>query len=174
MSTQYGWLGQEPGPKMIVEGLKLLGIRETMGAGNTPAIMTWAHELGGDVAHVFTADAIPWCGLYMAIVARRAGKTLPASPLWARAWAIWGKKSPSPALGDVLVFVRDGGGHVGLYVGEDSECFHVLGGNQADAVSIKRIDQHRCIAVRRSYHVTPDNVRPIHLSSAGAVSRDEA
>jgi cell wall-associated NlpC family hydrolase len=35
-------------------------------------------------------------------------------------------------LGDVLVFRRGGGGHVALYVGEDEEAFHVLGGNQAD------------------------------------------
>ena len=35
-------------------------------------------------------------------------------------------------LGDILTFKRNGGGHVGLYVGEDKDCYHVLGGNQGN------------------------------------------
>lgn len=174
LPAEYRWLEREPGPRMIVEARKLYGIRETAGPGNTPAIMQWADELGPGVRRVYSADAIPWCGLFMGIVAQRAGKDLPASPLWARAWASWGTASPKAALGDMLVFARDGGGHVGLYIGEDGGCYHVLGGNQGDAVSIKRILKSRCIAVRRSYKIGPPaNVRPIHLSASGAVSTNE-
>lgn len=175
LPAKYGWLTREPGPKMLVEALKLFGTRETAGAGNTPAIMAWAREIGGDIAKVYTADSIPWCGLFAAIVAKRAGKPLPSSPLWARAWASWGDKSPRAALGDVLVFVRNGGGHVGLYVGEDASAYHVLGGNQGDAVSIVRIAKTRCIAVRRLYSVAvPANVRPVKMAASGPVSRNEA
>jgi hypothetical protein len=39
----------------------------------------------------------------------------------------------------VLVFERPGGGHVGYYFGEDATAYHVLGGNQGDAVTIARI-----------------------------------
>jgi uncharacterized protein (TIGR02594 family) len=171
----YAWLVNEPAPKMLIEALKLFGVRETNGAGNTPAIMGWARELGGDVARVYSADSIPWCGLFAAIVARRAGKSLPASPLWARAWASWGDRSPRASLGDVLVFVRPGGGHVGLYVGEDAGAYHVLGGNQGDAVSITRIAKSRCIAARRSYTIAaPPNVRPVRLAATGRVSKNEA
>ena len=42
------------------------------------------------------------------------GKEVPAHPLWALSWSAFGAKSPAAALGDVLVFVRSGGGHVGL------------------------------------------------------------
>lgn len=171
----YAWLAREPGPNMLAEALKLYGTRETSGPGNTPDIMAWARELGGSVARVYSADAIPWCGLFMAIVASRAGKPLPASPLWARAWATWGEKAPRAELGDVLVFVRKGGGHVGLYVGEDATAYHVLGGNQGDAVSITRIAKSRCIAARRLYAIgKPANVRRIRLSASGRLSTNEA
>lgn len=171
----YAWLAHEPGPRMILEARRLLGIQETLGPANTPAIMQWAHELGDGVARVYSADSIPWCGLFIAIVAKRAGKALPASPLWARSWASWGEKSPLAALGDVLVFVREGGGHVGLYIGEDHDDYFVLGGNQSDGVNIKRIERSRCIAARRLYRTgPPGNVRQILLSASGEVSTNEA
>jgi hypothetical protein len=49
------------------------------------------------------------------------------------------RQAPAAALGDVLAFVRNGGGHVGLYVDEDASAYHVLGGNQSDRVSITRV-----------------------------------
>lgn len=175
LPDRYAWLAKEPAPKMLVEALKLYGTRETDGPGNTPAIMAWAREIGGEVAKVYTADSVPWCGLFVATIAKRAGKPLPASPLWARAWASWGQPGRQAMLGDVLVFVRSGGGHVGLYAGEDDEAYHVLGGNQGDAVSIVRIGKGRCIAIRRHYAVgIPANVRRIFLAKSGALSTDEA
>lgn len=174
LSKQYQWLDKEPGPKMLLTALSLYGTKETLGAGNTRAIMAWANYVGGNVESVYRADSIPWCGLFMAYVAKINEKALPASPLWARAWASWGTRSPQAELGDVLVFVRNGGGHVGLYVGEDNTAYHVLGGNQGDAVSIVRIAKSRCIAVRRSYKVVPSNVRKIKLSSTGNLSSNEA
>lgn len=175
LPKQYAWLSGETGPKMLVEALKLYGIRETAGPKNTPAIMEWAKEIGGDVAKVYSADSVPWCGLFAAIIVKRAGKPLPSSPLWARAWASWGEKSPLAALGDILVFVRNGGGHVALYVGEDNTSYHCLGGNQSDGVTITRILKSRCIAVRRLYvTAAPTNVRPIKMSNTGPISANEA
>jgi uncharacterized protein (TIGR02594 family) len=90
----------------------------------------------------------------MAVVAERAGKEIPKHPLWALSWSAFGAKpaldrdrgSPAAALGDVLVFVRNGGGHVGLYVGEDASAFHLLGGNQSDRVCITRLAKSRLYA----------------------------
>ncbi len=115
LPSRYAWLAREPGPKMIVEALKLFGTMEKPGAANNPTIVAWAKEVGGEVADVYKADSIPWCGLFMAVVAKRAGKEPPKHPLWALSWSAFGAKAPAPALGDVLVFVRSGGGHVGLY-----------------------------------------------------------
>ena len=174
LPKKYAFLASEPGPKMLLEALKLYGIKETQGPGNTPAIMQWADEIGGNVRKVYNADAVPWCGLFLAIIAKRSGKPLPESPLWARAWASWGDPAKQAMLGDVLVFVRNGGGHVGLYVAEDATAYHVLGGNQGDAVSIARIAKARAIAKRRSYNVMPGNVRVVAMGSTAPLSVNEA
>lgn len=175
LPSRYAWLAREPGPKMIVEALKLYGTMETPGSKNNPIIVAWAKEVGAEVADVYKADSIPWCGLFMAVVAKRGGKEIPKHPLWALSWSSFGAKAPTPALGDVLVFVRKGGGHVGLYVGEDKTAFHVLGGNQSDRVCITRVARSRLYAARRPvYRIQPANVRPIHLEATRALSLNEA
>jgi uncharacterized protein (TIGR02594 family) len=175
LPSRYAWLAREPGPKMIVEALKLYGTMEKPGTADNPIIIGWAKEVGGEVADVYRADSIPWCGLFMAVVAKRAGKEPPKHPLWALSWSAFGAKAPAPALGDVLVFTRGGGGHVGLYVGEDASAFHALGGNQSDRVCIARIAKARLYAARRPlYRIQPANVRPIHLEATGAPSLNEA
>jgi uncharacterized protein (TIGR02594 family) len=175
LPSRYGWLAREPGPKMLVAALKLFGTLEKPGSANNPTIVAWAKEVGGEVADVYKADSIPWCGLFMAVVAKRAGKEVPKHPLWALSWSAFGARSPDASLGDVLVFTRNGGGHVGLYAGEDKTAFHVLGGNQSDRVCITRVAKARLYAVRRPlYRVQPANVRSIVLEASGALSLNEA
>lgn len=169
---KYFWLTQEPGPLMLLELLKIYGTTEVPGAGDNKEILSWARELG---LSDYTHDAIPWCGLTIAIAARRAGKEIPKNPLWALNWAQWGTKVDTPMLGDVLTFKRDGGGHVGMYVGEDLYAYHVLGGNQGDTVKITRIEKSRLYkAVRPPYNNQPKNVRRIYLDAAGDLSKNEA
>lgn len=178
LPSNYQWLAAEPGPKMLVEALKHFGILETAGPGNSADLMAWSQELG--LSKVYTADSIAWCGLFMDIVATRAGKTLPFSNkdgLWARNWAKFGNAVPEAMLGDVLVFSRGvTAGHVGMYVGEDATCYHVLAGNQGDKVSIVRIEKSRCIAKRRAIFATgqPANVRRVMLAANGQISSNEA
>lgn len=173
----YQDLTHEPGPKMLTTALALYGTHEAAGAADNPVLLDWARELG---VQGYNHDAVPWCGLFMAKVAHDAGKSLavfarPSLVLWALAWAHFGESSQLPSLGDVLIFRRDGGGHVGLYVGEDATAYHVLGGNTGDAVAIARISRLRLHAARRPpYTVTPANVRPIHRASTGALSANEA
>lgn len=169
--AKYQWLEKEPGPKMLLEAIKLYGIRETLGEADNPIILEWASELGlKDYIH----DSIAWCGLFMAIVASRAGKIAPDHPLWAANWLKFGHVVPVAMLGDVLVFKRPGGNHVGLYVAEDSICYDVFGGNQGDQVSIVRILKGRCIGIRRpDYHVQPANVRRIIFGDDGFISANE-
>lgn len=172
LPPNYAWLEREPGPKMLLEALKLYGTVELAGAADSPTIMAWAKETG---VRGYTADAVPWCGLFMAVVAKRADKEPPAKPLWALNWALWGQEGGQPELGDVLVFIRDQGGHVGLYVGEDQTAYHVLGGNQHNAVTISRITKIRLRACRQLFRIgKPANVRPIILAPGGAISRNEA
>lgn len=171
----YDWLKKETEPKVIVEAVKLIGTKEVIGeALDNPAILEWAKEIG--LGSTYVHDSIAWCGLFVATVVKRAGFNPVGSPLWARAWSGFGSQQKDAMLGDILVFTRDGGGHVGLYVGEDKDCYHVLGGNQNDQVKVSRIAKNRCIAVRRCpWKVSqPVSVRKIMLSATGEVSKNEA
>lgn len=182
----YSWLAQVQGvPLLVVEGIKLLGTREVAGAGNNPTIMSWAEEVGVPaLGYRYTGDAVPWCGLFMAVVAKRASKTIPYGPLYALNWGAFGAEVHQPGLGDVLTFLRDGGGHVGLYIAEDrgtkangyeDAAYHVLGGNQGDSVSITRVLKKRMKAARRpSYKVAPTGVRPYVVAATGGLSTNEA
>lgn len=173
LPKQYEWVRRETGPRIFVEAVKLLGVRETPGAANNPTIMQWAKATN---QRAYVADSVPWCGLGMAYIAMQAGWDIPTNPLWARNWAKWGTQVSIAMLGDVLVFSRGKGGHVGLYAGEDATAYHVLGCNQDDMVNIKRIEKKRCIAIRRCpWRVNqPAQVRRVLLSSTGALSKNEA
>lgn len=174
----YAWIDQVAQlPKLVAEARKLYGVHETAGGANSPVIMGWAAEVG--LRAVYTADSIPWCGLFMAVVAKRAGKNVVNDPLWALNWGKFGVDGGQPELGDILTFVRKTAtgtaGHVGLYVGEDASAYHVLGGNTADAVSIARIAKDRLRACRQPpYSVKPAGAKPHILAASGALSRNEA
>jgi uncharacterized protein (TIGR02594 family) len=176
LPTQYEWLKNESGPKMLKIALELYGIRETVGQKHNPVILEWAKQLG--LEKIYKDDETPWCGLFMGVLAQRAGKDNPLKSydiLRALKWAEFGKSVPVPMLGDVLVFKRSGGGHVGLYVGEDEIAYHVLGGNQGNGVNIMRLAKSRLHAARRPhYNMIPMNVRIVRLSPQGAISTNES
>lgn len=173
LPAQYAWLSAETGPKMLVEALKLYGTLEAPGSKDNPVILGWASEIGQ--GKTYSHDSIPWCGLFIGVVARRAGKDVVSSPLWALSWADFGKPAGQPMLGDVLTFKRNGGGHVALYVGEDSSAYHCLGGNQSDKVCITRIAKSRLYKARRPiYNEQPKNVRKVILAATGKLSTNEA
>lgn len=174
----YEWLGTVGTlPRTISEALALIGVHEVVGKGSNPTIIGWRDELNQAGAKIvgYADDDIAWCGLFAAIVTHRAGKVPVVNPLWARNWAAFADPSPAAGLGDVLVFVRDGGGHVGFYIAEDSTAYHVLGGNQGNRVSITRIAKDRCIARRRPTYINrPASVKPYTVAASGALSRNEA
>lgn len=171
---QYAWLDSIGTlPRMVQEALKLLGTIEAPGSANSPTIMGWAKETG--LSPVYTADATAWCGLFMAVVAKRAGKAIPAGPLWALNWSKFGEEAGQPSLGDVLTFTRSGGGHVALYICEDSQAYHVLGGNQSDKVCFTRIDKKRLYRARSPiYREQPASVKPYVVLATGKLSQNEA
>ena len=180
LEPNYSWLKTAPTTKMAEEALKYYGIKETYGKADNPTIMKWANELGQDVKNVYVADSVPWCGLFMGIVAKKAGKEVIQHPLWALNWGNFGVYAPVPMFGDILTFIRitENGkkaGHVGLYVGEDTDCYHVLGGNQSDKVCITRILKSRLYTARRpKYNNQPACVKKIILPPNGKLSVNES
>ena len=111
----YQWLHSEEAPRHMLKAIELYGIREIVGAKHNPAIMGWAKETG--LQNIYTADEIPWCGLFVAVVMQRANRPVVKDPLWALNWGNFGVAVGEPMFGDILTFVRPGGGHVGFYVG---------------------------------------------------------
>lgn len=138
-------------PAWLAAARAKLGTREAAGPANNPTILGWAKRLGGKIVGMaYNADSVPWCGLFVATCVKEAGIEPPPIAVRAKSWATWGARLRPERLapGAVLVFEREGGGHVGFYVGEDATAYHVLGGNQGDAVSITRIAKNRLFASR--------------------------
>ncbi|MBD8554901.1 TIGR02594 family protein [Rhizobium sp. CFBP 8762] len=164
-------------PVWMREAMRFAGLAEISGEKSNPTIMGWAKRLGGWVAGFYTNDDIPWCGLAMA---HWIGVTLPKEPLpsnvlSALAWVKFGEFIYEPSLGAIMVFVRPGGGHVGLYQGEDATHYHILGGNQQNAVNVTRIAKDRCIAKRWPKTAPLPPAGPVKVSASGVkISRNEA
>jgi len=171
---------------MVAEALRFWNLHEYPGPANNPVIMGWVDEIkaipGKSSVAVYTDDTNQaWCGLFMAHLAHATGQQFPDDPLWALSWAAFGTPSPQAALGDVLVFNRYNrqgkliGGHVGLYIAEDDDAFHVLGGNESDQVKITRVERGRLRSPRRPAYPSglPANVKPLQVSADGALSQNE-
>lgn len=168
-----------PEPAWLTEARRYLGLRETAGPGNTPAILAWAKSFGGWVASFFVADATPWCGLFVGHCLMVANlRNMPKNPLAALSWLTYGVPLAEPALGCLAVFARNGGGHVGFYLGEHDGLIRVLGGNQHnDSVSIDWVKRERL----RGYRWPAEIEKPplpslieLDLTGAVLVSTDEA
>lgn len=177
LAKAYKDLAKSDVPRIVREAVALYGTTEDPGSANDPQIMAWAKELSETVKG-YTADSIPWCGLFAAVIVARAGfgDQTPDNPLWALNWLKFGRPISEAALGDILVFRRPGGGHVGVYAGEDATHYHVLGGNQGDTVSIIRLPKKLSAkgigfrgAVRPIWKIAqPITVQKIVRSSRGA------
>jgi uncharacterized protein (TIGR02594 family) len=174
-------------PRLVRAGAATYGVREIRGKRHSPIILGWAGEIERAIgaSHLasrtlgYTNDEIPWCGLWMGVVALRADweEIIPSTPLWARAWARTGVPAATPSFGDVLVFQRPGGGgHVGLYVGEAPGVYWVLGGNQGNEVGIDPIAKSRLVAARHpEWKVEPPITRrQIYIGHNGPLSTNEA
>jgi uncharacterized protein (TIGR02594 family) len=170
----YAWLKEEKGPKILVEAVKHIGTKEIVGKEHNKKILAWAEAIG--LKSVYTNDEIPWCGLFIAYCCHAQGLDVVKHPLWALNWNKFGNVAQVPMLGDVLTFTRNGGGHVGIYIGEDTTCYHVLGGNQNNQVNVMRIEKSRLSQARRTAWkiAQPSNVRVVKLETKGEISQNEA
>jgi uncharacterized protein (TIGR02594 family) len=173
---KYKYLLDEDGPRMLLEALKLVGIREIPGQKHNPIILNWAKVLGID--NIVKDDEMAWCATAHAYVIVSSGKPLGFrnyDVIRALKYAEWGNPvEGEPELGDTLVFKRPEGGHVGLYVAESKTTYHVLGGNQSNAYGFTEIAKDRLVAARNLYEIgKPENVRRIFIDASGHISTNE-
>ena len=157
-------------PAWLAEARSLIGTREIVGPKHNSWIASSWARLG---AKWFNDDETPWCGLFVAHCMEKAGHPVPGGGAFARAksWLQWGKDSP-PRLGAVVVFGRNGGGHVGFLVGESKTNYYVLGGNQSNAVTITPIDKLRALGVRWPASLPLSSVG-LPAMRGGTISRNE-
>ncbi|KGO91760.1 hypothetical protein Q766_16090 [Flavobacterium subsaxonicum WB 4.1-42 = DSM 21790] len=179
IDAKYLCMAQIPGlPKMVVEAFKLgkLNTTELPGTKANPVIIALAKE--ANVANIYTSDEVAWCAVAHTVLALRAGKTVAFkgyARLRAASFLEFGQPITIPCLGDTLVFKRDGGYHVGLYIAEDTTHYHVAGGNQSNQYNITRIDKKRLLQARRPYYSIgiPQSVKRFFFSPAGEISVNE-
>lgn len=117
-----------------------LGTKELIGIADNPRIV----EYHSTTTLRATDDEVPWCSSFVNWCIKRAGYTGTRSAA-ARSWTNWGTKIHKPVKGCIVVLTRTGGGHVGFYEGEDTSNIMVLGGNQDDAVNVRRYRKDRLL-----------------------------
>lgn len=148
-----------------------IGQRETLGPNDSPWICNMLAKLNG-----LWLRGQPWCGGAVGYWMQNTGLQIPKDWYRANAWLNWGVPRPAPAIGCVVVFEREGGGHVGLVVGQDTRGrLLVLGGNQGDAISIAPFDRARVLGFRWPADADwgAQQQLPVYVNGA-ASSRNEA
>lgn len=149
-----------------------LGLHETRDHAELAAFLRSDGTTLGDPAK------LPWCGDLTETCIRLTlpKEPIPVNPYLARNWMKFGVAT-TPRLGAVLVFWRGSksgtSGHVGFYVGEDATAYHVLGGNQSDAVTITRIAKDRLLGARWPAS-DATKTSAVKMTAAGALSTNEA
>lgn len=151
LAASMALLPRQKDPKelpWLAEMQTVLGLHETR---DKARLQAWLRSDGKTLGD---PTALPWCGDAVETAVKNALPDEPfpgalgANPYYARNWGSFGR-SIMPSYGAIGVFERGPtSGHVGFLVGEDSTCFHVLGGNQGDSVSVTRILRSRLLAAR--------------------------
>ncbi|MEQ1950994.1 peptidoglycan-binding protein [Mesorhizobium yinganensis] len=158
-------------PPWVALARTKIGLHEKL---NNKTLRDWLKSDGntlGDPA------VLPWCGDFMetVIAVTLPGEPLPANPYWALNWREFGQPIDIVALGAVAAFQREGGGHIGMIAGHESGYFHVLGGNQSNAVIITKIAKTRLSGPLRwpMTYSLPSEALPMRAIEA-TVSTNEA
>ncbi|MEP3264413.1 MAG: TIGR02594 family protein [Hyphomicrobiales bacterium] len=149
-----------------------LGLKEYRGNRHNPKILEWWVKLGLP----FRTDETPWCAGYVCGVLEEAGiRSTRSAAARSFNWSRWGRVLDGPAVGCVVSMWRGkrkgASGHLGFVVGRDRfNNLMVLGGNQANRVSIRPFKRARVL----SYHWPKDHKLPacIGLSQLPVVASD--
>jgi len=129
-----------------------IGTREIPGSKHNALIVRWLRLISAWLDE----DETPWCSAFVNAMAREAGYEH-SGKLNARSWLDVGTQVPITQAkpGDVVIFWRvaedSWQGHVGFLVSYDAHrgTVRVLGGNQADTVSIATYSTSMLLGVRR-------------------------
>jgi hypothetical protein len=153
---------EQPELPWINECMTVYGLHETRDN------LTLSRYLRSDGKFLGDPDKLPWCGDLVDTVTSnslpdepRHDRALKENPYWARNWGKFGVACPA-IFGCYASFSRGSGGHVGWLVGQTTNHYLVLGGNQDDTVSVVKIAKNRLLETRWpiTYPMTEYGLRP--------------
>lgn len=129
----------------VDEARKFIGLAEVKGAQHNPEILQmWRDIKRGGIKD----DETPWCAAFVGAMLERVGIRSSRFES-AKSYLDWGQHLALPVPGCIVVFTRQGGGHVGFAVGRDAAGnLLILGGNQSDAVNIRAFPVSRVSGYR--------------------------
>jgi uncharacterized protein (TIGR02594 family) len=132
-------------PKWLTEARKHIGLTEVKGAAHNAEIL----KMWKDIKRAgIKDDETPWCAAFVGSMLERSGVRSTRFES-AKSYLQWGYALTEPLLGCIVVFSRDGGGHVGFLVGYDEKGnLLILGGNQSDGVNIRSFPVKRATGYR--------------------------
>lgn len=154
----------------IAEGRKHIGLTEFKGPASNPTIVQfWKDIKRGGIKD----DKTPWCAAFTGAMLERVGIRSSRFES-AKSYLDWGTKLELPVYGCVVVFTRDGGGHVGFCVGQDGKGnLLILGGNQSDAVNIAAFKRDRVSGYRWNDAMGPHSTLPLLPIGSAQMSQRE-
>jgi uncharacterized protein (TIGR02594 family) len=184
---QLEWLNKVgPLPVLVATALNFLGLAEfPTKLKNNPVIMMMAETLG--LSKIYKNDETSWCALFVFYILYLCKKPFPPvgkdiyNYLRAKTFLGYGFAVPNDDLrtGDVVVYDRPGGFHVGFFIAFTKikgKVYHiVLGGNQSNKVNFMEIDEGRLVQARRFYATAaPKSAAKYEVNSIGLISENEA
>lgn len=158
--------------KWVNEAKKFMGLKEIKGEEDASEIVKfWADIKNSGIKD----DETPWCAAFVGACLERSGLKSTCSG-GSQSYLNWGEVLVEPIKDCIVIFKRNGGGHIGFVVGKDARGnIMVLGGNQSDAVNIKAFNPARVVGYRFPSGIarSPHSELPI-LASNGELSVNEA
>lgn len=127
--------------------------KKASGAEITPLIIAqsqiglgeqWGNNRGVYVRQYLNGrEGLPWCAGFISYCAKKSGVKIPYT-LRAKDFLKLGKKVNNPLVGDLIVFTRQGGGHVGIVEKVTKDTVTTIEGNLGNYPSkVKRVNYKR-------------------------------
>lgn len=138
---------------ILLEFLKMYGLKEVEGSEHNPEIVAMFAEIGFDY---IKDDETAWCSASLNYVCKKLGYER-SGKLDARSWLKMPIMILKPTLGDIVVLWRESPsswkGHVGLFISQDINTVYVLGGNQNNSISIQSYPRDRVLGYRQVHKI---------------------
>ena len=135
--------------EILLEMLKMYGLKEVVGKDNNPDIVKMFTEIGFDWVQ---DDEISWCSAAINYFCKKLGYER-SGALDARSWLKMPIIVLKPSIGDIVVLWRESTdswkGHVGLFITQDIDNVYILGGNQSNSINITAYPRERVLGYRQ-------------------------